>query len=133
MRGLSSRSYPGSSEESKMQTPHLTCSNENFCLPSTHHGAALETFPEGPTSFGVFHNKGLASWIQPKPSLEVSLAEMLPTICPFGKSSILPKSSAFLDPAVLMAAQDHVPEGEGSHVPAVGCTVTWQAVVRALH
>lgn len=74
MRGLSSKCYPGSSEENEIQTPHPTCSNENFCLPSTYHGVALETSPEGPTSFGVFHNKGLASWIQTKPSLEVSLA-----------------------------------------------------------
>jgi len=63
-RGLSCRSCPGSSEENEIQTPHPTCSNNNFHLPSTHHGVALETSPEGPTSFGVFHNKRLASWLQ---------------------------------------------------------------------
>lgn len=132
IRGLSSSSAQVVQRKTEVQTPHPTCSNENFCLPGTHHGVALEISPEGPASFGVFH-KGLASWIQTKLSLEVSLAEILPTVCPSGKSSFLPKSSSFPDPAVLRATQNSLLEGEGSCVPAVGCTATWQAAARALH
>lgn len=49
---------------------------------------ALETFPEGPASFGVFP-KGLGSWIQTKICLQVSLAEILPAICTFEKYFVL--------------------------------------------
>lgn len=87
MRGLSSSSAQVVQRKTEVQTPHPSCGNENFCLPGTHHfclpgthhRVVLEISPEGPASFGVFHNKGLASWIQTKLSLEVSLAEILPT------------------------------------------------------
>lgn len=132
MRGLSSSFAQVVQRKTEVQTPHPTCGNENFCLPGTHHRVALEISPEGPASFGVFHNKGLASWIQTKLSVEASLAEILPTVCPFGKSSFLPKSFSFPDPAVLRATQNGLPEGEGSCAPAAGCTGTRQAAARAL-
>lgn len=89
----------------------------------------LETSLERPTSLGIFYNKGLAIWIQTKPSLEASLAETLTTICSFGKSFLLPKYSSSLDPAVLRAAQSHVPGERGKpcaswepHSSLAGCS-----------
>lgn len=79
----------------------------------------LETSLECPTSFGIFYKKELASWIQTKPSLEASLAEILTTICPFGKSFLLLKYSSSVDPAVLRAAQSHAPGGREK--PCASC------------